>query len=133
MLTICLACQLRPQQDPAFAACAAAGPTAVHQLVSLQLAAAAAVAQNKPRLRQQAAVHLSQVQLAVALKPEHHLAAQAYKAEWVALLGPTQELALVLLCNMCIHFSALSRRDDPVQTTGYSVLKALQREQAVLT
>ncbi len=57
---MCLAFQLRSQQDPASAACAAAGPTAVHQLVSLQpaVAAAAAVAQNRLRLQQQAAVQM---------------------------------------------------------------------------
>ena len=62
VLTIYLAFQLMPQQDPASAACAAAaGLTAVHQLVSLQpavAAAAAAVAQNRPQLQQQAAVQL---------------------------------------------------------------------------
>ena len=70
-------------------------------------------------------MQLQQVQLDAALKPEHHLTAQAYKAEWAAPLGPVQELALVLLCIMCIHVLALSRRDDPAQTTGCSVLKAL--------
>lgn len=117
MLTTCLAFQLRPQPDPAPAACAAAGPTAVHQLASLQpaVAAAAAVAQNRPRLQQ--------VQVAVALRFEHHLAAQAYKAGWVAPHGPIQELALMLLCNMCTRVAALTRHDDPAQTTEYSVLK----------
>ena len=78
------------------------------------------------------------MQLDVALKLEHHLAAQAYEAEWVAPLGPTQELALVLLCSMCIHVcihvSALNqlRHDKPAQTSGHSILKTLQHEQAVL-